>query len=143
MGYFALNHVLFMVFFHAFSLLRLGASRLAWLKIRLVLSALPPCHRVFRSLICVFIRGLAHFNMATKEICWLVGWLVGWFEYVLLGSLDLDKLWLADRSLSCLFLTKYYNQAVFRVIYTHLKHCQNMRFSAIFEKFNFRYFTTV
>lgn len=38
-GYFALNHVLFLVFFHAFSLLRLSASRLAWLEIRLVLSA--------------------------------------------------------------------------------------------------------
>ncbi|UKI20766.1 MAG: hypothetical protein L6V83_03945 [Christensenella sp.] len=44
---------------------------------------------------------------------WLVGWLVGWFDYVLLGSLGSDKLWLADRSLSCLFLTKYYHQAVF------------------------------
>jgi len=67
----------------------------------------------------------------------LVGWLVGWFDYVLLYSLGSDKLWLADRSLSCLFLTKYYHQPVFRVVYTRLKHCQNMRFSAIFEKFIF------
>lgn len=33
---------------------------------------LPPCHRVFRSQIGVF-RCLAHFNIATKEVCWLVG----------------------------------------------------------------------
>lgn len=73
----------------------------------------------------------------------LVGWLVGWFDYVLLDSLASDKLRLADRSLSCLFLTKYYHQAVFRVVYTRLKHCQNMRFSANFEKFIFAVFTTV
>ena len=102
------------------------------------ISLLPPYHRVFHSLICVFL-GAWRISIwqQRRYIGWLVGWLVGWFDYVLLGSLGSDKLWLADRSLSCLFLTKYYHHAVFRVVYTRLKHCQNIRFSAIFEKFIF------
>ena len=76
--------------------------------------------------------------MTTKEICWLVGWLVGWL--VRLRSFRLFRLGqiVACRSLIIMpVFDKIYHQAVFRVVYTRLKHCQNMRFSAIFEKFIF------
>ena len=67
-----------MAFFGVFLLLCLSVSRLVWLKIELVLSVF--CHPAteFFALKSVFFRCLEYFNMATTEICWLVGWLVGW-----------------------------------------------------------------
>lgn len=65
-----------MVFFHAFSLLRLSVSRLAWLEIRLVLSAFcHPSAELF-ALKSVFLFGLGASQLSNKGDM-LVGWLVG------------------------------------------------------------------
>ena len=111
MGIFALNHVLFYgvlpcIFIASFECI---SHCLAQNQVRFI----GLCHPAteFFALKSVFYCGSLFSNMATKEICWLVGWLV---NSVCLALIVSDKLWLADRSLSCLFLIKCYHQAAFR-----------------------------
>lgn len=76
MGILVLNQVLFYGVLQRVLLLCLSVSRLVWQKTELVLSVfLPPCHRVFRSQIGVFVWA---WSISTWQQRKYVGWLAGW-----------------------------------------------------------------
>lgn len=114
MGILVLNQVLFYGVLQRVLLLCLSVSRLVWQKTELVLSVfLPPCHRVFRSQIGVFVWA---WSISTWQQRKYVGWLAGWlvrlrsFRLFRLGQIVacrspiiapvFDKMLSSDRSLS-------------------------------------------
>ena len=78
MGILVLNQVLFYGVLPCILLLRLSASRLVWLKIRLVLSvfsALPPIFSLSNR--CFIVARCFPTLQQRRYVGWLVGWLVG------------------------------------------------------------------
>lgn len=93
-GFFALNLILFYgvlpcIFIASFKCISPCLARNQARFIGLF-ATLPPSFLL--SDLCFF-KGLEVFQHGDKGDM-LVGWLVGWFDYVLIGSLELDKLWL-------------------------------------------------
>lgn len=110
-----------MAFFHAFYCFVWVHLALFGSKSGSFYRSFPPCHRFFRSQIGVLLW-LVVFQHCNKGDM-LVGWLV---NSVCLALIVSDKLWLADRPLSHLFLIKCYHQTdlweVLRVFETLSKH---------------------